>query len=195
MKKIVFGTLVRETVVLGPEDRADLVASAGRRAGDPARVLSPDLARRSPGRSVGALAIMLWPPGAEPAIEAEHFADGDGALHAWWGRDSGEVGPYVAAGAGPCLTCVSAQRRVVEDGHDDTIAAWVAATVALQVRGLARIRKTEFVGISFLWSGRTAFTDTAGWDRRDHCAVPGCRDYRDSSITASRNEPYLDTFA
>ena len=101
----------------------------------------------------------------------------------------------VAADAGPCLACVSAQRRVVEDGHDDTIAAWVAATVALQVRGLARIRKTEFVGISFLWSGRIASTDTAGWDRRDHCAVPGCRDYRDSSITASREEPYLDTFA
>ena len=115
-------------VVLGSELRAGLITAALSRAGYSARCLSPELAHRSPGHTADALAIMLWPPGIHPAVEAEHHAGGSGALHAWWDGSFAEVGPFVTPGVGPCPLCLGARGPLPQPGHDPALAAWVAAT-------------------------------------------------------------------
>lgn len=162
-------------VVLGSELRAGLIEAALGRARHPARCLSPDLAHRSPGQTADALAIMLWPPGLHPAVEAEHHAAGAGALHAWWDGSYAEVGPFVASGVGPCPSCLGARGPLPQPGHDAALAAWVAATVTLTVRGLLALGGTTLAGTSLTWDTARPGIGTQLWRRRDECPVTGCR--------------------
>ncbi|HQD20676.1 MAG TPA: hypothetical protein PKY27_00320 [Arachnia sp.] len=162
-------------VILGPERRAGLVEAALRRASHGARCLSPEVARRSPGHTTDSLAVMLWPPGLHPAIEAEHFTDGAGALHAWWDGSFAEVGPFVAPGIGPCPPCLGTRGPLPQPGHDPALAAWVATTAALSLRGVLATGSTTLAGTSLTWDATRPGVGSHTWLRRDDCAVPGCR--------------------
>ncbi|MBK7821353.1 MAG: hypothetical protein IPJ61_09795 [Tessaracoccus sp.] len=161
-------------VVLGSELRAGLITAALSRAGYSARCLSPELAHRSPGHTADALAIMLWPPGIHPAVEAEHHAGGSGALHAWWDGSFAEVGPFVTPGVGPCPLCLGARGPLPQPGHDPALAAWVAATVTLTVHGLLTLGRTTLTGASLTWDTRRPGITAHVWQRRDDCAAAGC---------------------
>ena len=128
--------------------------------------LEPDDADRL-GAAVGAsLILFASPPGRCPSPEMEAHAAGIPALHAWWDRAGGHVGPLVADGIGPCPSCLATQSAPM--GHQGTrpLAAWVAATVALEVHAALRRRVTDLVASTLSWVVSDTGLAARRWDRR-----------------------------
>ncbi len=137
--------------------------------------LTGEQAHRSPGSLSGrGLAVFCWPPGRDLPLEAEAYADGVVALHAWWDAEAGSVGPLVGRRLGMCPACNAAAFDHAHSGQGEAadLGAWVAATAALEIP-LVGTRST-LRDRSLTWCRPCGSVGIMRWARQAGCRTPGC---------------------
>ena len=165
-------------MILGAPTRTAPIAAGIQRAGLVAKTATPRAALQSPGSTSGAaLAILAWPPGANPILESEIYGAETGALHVWWHSKGASVGPFVSPGFGPCPGCLaSADRRPPHRGGALHLTAWAASWAALQALAVVQQGTTDLMGSSWTWHVDDPGLSLLTWPWRSGCRTRGCRD-------------------